>query len=127
MVEHSLSRPPELTLRTTQPIGEASSLEFSDVKEIFAYIPQVKIVQGSFPLLVCDVSKLDLELLGWNDPYLGIDAHCVLLDIPGLIEKPIFSKVHHWPRPKGENMEVVEEPRNQPRESILGRLFPFLT
>jgi hypothetical protein len=99
------------------------------VKEIFAYVPQVKIAQASFPLLVCDVSKLDPELLGWNDPYLGIDAHNLILDVPGLAEKPIFSKVHHWPRVdlQAEDVPEEEEEANyQARESFLGHLFPFL-
>ena len=96
------------------------------MKEIFAYVPQVKIAQGSFPLLVCDVSNLDSELLGWNDPYLGIDAHNVLLDLPGLVGKPIFSQVYHWPRPDLKTGGMAEEPVNPSRESILGHLFPFL-
>ena len=116
---HSLTHP-------NQPIGDASPLGFSDVKEIFAYVPQVKTAEGSFPLLVCDVSKLDPELLGWNDPFLGIDAHNVLWDIPGLAEKPIFSTVHHWPRPERKTEDVIEPTSYQPRESILGHLFPFL-
>ena len=92
-------------------------------------MPQVRMAESTFPLLICDVSKLDPEVLGWNDPYLGIDYHCVLQDIPGLERKQVFSTVHHWPAPSQKEEEPVEEPRSMSpprRESVLGHLFALL-
>jgi len=79
--------------------GTPSDMAFSDVmkmSEIFAYVPQVRVPNLPMPLLVCNVDDIDRELIGWNDPHNGVNAHNVLLDIPGLDQKKVFSEVYHW-------------------------------
>ena len=79
---------------------QASTEGFSEVFEIFAYVPQVKVVGFPMPLLICNVNDIDRQLIGWNDPKFGVNAHNVIYDLPGLADKPgIFSEVYHWPPP----------------------------
>lgn len=79
---------------------------------------------------MCDVSKLQAGLIGWNDPYAGYDSHNVLSDLAKTsdeAEKPIFSKVVYWQRPQSKAEEVEEEENYAARESFSSHLFPFLT
>eukprot|EP00547_Thalassionema_nitzschioides_P018175 CAMPEP_0194240440 /NCGR_PEP_ID=MMETSP0158-20130606/6609_1 /TAXON_ID=33649 /ORGANISM="Thalassionema nitzschioides, Strain L26-B" /LENGTH=936 /DNA_ID=CAMNT_0038975135 /DNA_START=42 /DNA_END=2852 /DNA_ORIENTATION=+ len=83
------------------PSSKRSDEHFSDVKVIFAYVPQVRVLGLPLPTLVCNVNHIiDKGLIGWNDPKNGVNAHNVIYDIPGLAEKEgIFSEVFHWPPP----------------------------
>jgi len=84
------------------PSGKTGAKGFSDVKEIFSYVPQVRVPGLPMPLLVCNVNNIDRELIGWDDPKHGVNAHNVLYDIPAIGEKEIFSEIKHWP-PPGKN------------------------
>ena len=70
---------------------------FSDIN-LPGYIPQVRIDNLPFPLLVSDVSKIDHSLIGWNDPQSqSNNSRNLLLEVPGLLNKKyLFSEFRHW-------------------------------
>jgi hypothetical protein len=68
--------------------------------ELGAYIPSTKLVKDIFPILFCDISNIDEELIPWVDPEKSYDYHNAIFDIPELEDKPVFSTIHHWPPPK---------------------------
>lgn len=73
---------------------------FSDVKEIFGYVPQAVIPGALYPTLLCDVSEIDQELVGWDDPADREKiTHNAIYDVPGLLNDTgsLFSIVKHWP------------------------------
>lgn len=86
-----------------KPVGRTNSTKFSEVIEIYGYIPQARIYRRPFPLLLCDISNVSPDHLGWTDPFRGTDHHNVINDIPGLLNKtsddgsPLFSIVKEWP------------------------------
>ncbi len=74
-----------------QPRGDPTDVGFSEVEEklgygIFAFIPQISLPQFEYPLLLCDVSKIDQNRIGWEDTVNGMDAHNLIYDIPGLAD-----------------------------------------
>jgi hypothetical protein len=82
--------------------GKDMGIDFSNVRSISAYIPQVESTVFSYPLLACNVDSLDEELFEWNDPDrpmsfydLTKDAEVLLsgIDVSG---KKVFSHIKHW-------------------------------
>ena len=66
-----------------------------------AYVPQATIAEDPFPILFCDISKIDAELMTWEDhEYSDYRVHNAIYDIQGLAEKDVFGTVHHWPPAK---------------------------
>jgi len=64
------------------------SVTFSEVDDIFGYVPQAMVSGALFPTLLCDISKIDQELVGWDDPDDPTkDSHNAIFDLPGLVEK----------------------------------------
>jgi hypothetical protein len=86
-----------------QPRGKPTNYGFSQVSEklgygIFAYVPQIALPQFQYPMIACDVSEIDQNLIGWEDTVHGMDAHNLIYDIPELAESkdPLFSLVKEW-------------------------------
>jgi hypothetical protein len=95
------------TLRTFlfkpyRPMGEASEKRFSEVKEIYGYVPQVEDYGFEYPLIACDISDINPELLSWSDPssVFPFDEHNIMYDVPGLLDevgdRHVFSIVKTW-------------------------------
>ena len=62
--------------------------DFSSVKhrqECHGYIPQVVEKGFPHPLLACDVSNIDKDLIGWNDPLDGFEKHSLLGDVRSIL------------------------------------------
>jgi len=75
-----------------------SSVKFSSPPIKNAYVPQLKLPSDPFPILLCNIEKIDPALLTWQDPeHPDHKIHNIIYDIPGLADKPVFSTVHHWP------------------------------
>ena len=94
------------------------NIDFTNVSEIFAYIPQIRVKGINQPLLLCDIDQLDEKnYIGYdlpkNDSY---DNHNVMFDIfyeersrernqlsedsgqgTNNKQKPYFAVVKHWP------------------------------
>jgi hypothetical protein len=88
------------------PSGEDQGINFSKVPTISAYIPQVQSTVFSYPLLACNIDRIDSDLLDWTDPDrpfsfydLTKDAE-VLLRGTDVSSKNVFSQVVHWPPPE---------------------------
>ena len=67
------------------------------------YIPQVESRVFSYPLLVCNVDNIDMEMLDWTDPEhphafydLTKDAQSLVRGID-ISQKVVFDAVAHWP------------------------------
>mmetsp|Transcript_17239 Transcript_17239/g.23946 ORF Transcript_17239/g.23946 Transcript_17239/m.23946 type:complete len:578 (-) Transcript_17239:207-1940(-) len=89
----------KLFCHSYKPSGEVGGNTFTHVLEeagIGAYVPQVKKGGFNYPLLACDTSKIDTELLGWQDPDGSYDEHNLIFDFPEL-EADNFSTIKHWP------------------------------
>lgn len=111
-----------------KPSGMDQQKDFSSCIsfETFGYIPQLRVPGFHFPLLACDIDGIDVNLIGWRDPYTrrnvsrpheNYDDHNLIYDVPthgmkryrhaaleessktgSVIEnRPIFSIVKHWP------------------------------
>ena len=73
--------------KTYKPSGQATDLRFSDLPEIYGYVPQVKLFGSNYPALICDISTIDENLIGWSDPRFSYDRHNLIFDVPGVRQK----------------------------------------
>jgi hypothetical protein len=84
--------------------GEDQGINFSSVKhrhEVHGYIPQVAEKDFPHPMVACDLSDIDEDLLGWKDHFHGFEAHNLVNDVRSILggkdpTKPVFSIVKHW-------------------------------
>lgn len=65
-----------------QPEGAIQHIDFSSNPEIFAYVPQIKLISQPFPYLVCDIDDIDQGLIGWNNPTHSYDFYNLIFDVP---------------------------------------------
>jgi len=114
--------------------GKAIEQAFSEVLEIEGYIPNVDIPGYAFPFLMCDISGIDDELIGWR----GVCEHGfdnLIYDMPQVLrrrkskknltaENPTFSQVMHWPPSDEVEIKKVTSPRNN---SFFGSSLRFFT
>lgn len=80
--------------KPTKPTGEASSrVKFSNMREPYGYVPQVKSSKFQYPLLACDISAVESDFLDWSDPGTAypFDKHNLIHDLPGLLLSPTRS------------------------------------
>lgn len=99
-----------------EPDGEDQGIRFSSVKrrhEVHGYIPQVTEKGFVHPLLACDISKVDHDLIGWRDNIHGFEPHNLFNDVRKILggEDPppyAFSIVKDW---AGTQHAVAEDHR----------------
>ena len=79
-------------MSTLQKHHKSISLsKFSSLPNPTAYVPEVKTPFDPFPILLCDVRSMNLELIEWEDPEdLSYRSHTVTTDIPGIENRKIF-------------------------------------
>ena len=83
--------------------------KFRDVKEISAYVPQIRVSGYAFPFLLCNTKHIDDGYVGWNDPHHGIEKHNLVNDFERILagmdegwkvddsdDRPLFSIVREW-------------------------------
>ncbi|GKY91514.1 hypothetical protein MPSEU_000123600 [Mayamaea pseudoterrestris] len=86
-----------------KPNGDDQGINFSDVPSISTYVPQIESKIYSYPLLACNVDKIDMELLDWTDPDRPHSFYDLSKDAKILIQgmdvsaNTVFSQVAHWP------------------------------
>lgn len=93
-------------------------IDFSSVthlEEVHGYIPQAKVKGFTFPFLVCDISGIDEDLVGWKDKHQGYIPHSLFHDAQRITESkilhPIFSIVKEWkPRPENRQQQQQQQP-----------------
>jgi len=102
--------------------GRANEEAFSEVLEIEGYIPHVDIPGYEFPFLMCDITNIDDELIGWR----GHNANgfnTLIYDVPQVLrrrkskknlnaENLSFSQVMHWPPSEEVEFTKVNSPRD---------------
>lgn len=125
---------------TYEPSGIDQCKDFSSGigVETFAYIPQLEAPGLGFPLLVCNIDHIDIELIGWKDinrtdaiEQHKYDSRNMIFDVPheslhrprfGALEhgdeegkkhRPIFSIVKHYPPSWAKNMKKRKRRRNR--------------
>lgn len=83
---------------------------FTELTDVYGYVPQFKVPGALFPTLLCDVSNISHDLIDWedtSDP--SKKTHNAIYDVPGLIsdneKDTILSFVKEWLPPKGKKME----------------------
>jgi len=64
-----------------KPTGQDQKIDFSSIKDIDGYIPQVRIGSYAYPLLACDIDDVDQTLIGWNDPGTSYDEYNMVFDV----------------------------------------------
>jgi len=63
------------------PVGQDQKIDFSSIRDIDGYIPQVRVGSYSYPLIACDIDDIDLTLIGWTDPGTSYDEYNVTFDV----------------------------------------------
>jgi len=78
-----------------KPSGEPRQKRFSEVPELFGYIPQIQVPGYTFPLILCDLLNVDSDLVGWKDMRVTHGSHNI---INGLLstDSQSFSIVKSW-------------------------------
>lgn len=65
--------------------------------EVHGYVPQVRENGFVYPLLACDISNIDENLLDWKDKVRGYGHHSLMNDLHSITQSkplhPIFSSV----------------------------------
>ena len=94
-------------------------MTFSNATEIYAYVPQIKIGGYAYPILLCDVDRIDDGYVGWNDPYKGYDHHNMIFDVPKVAEAKKITRAAK---------ELVEDTTGEEVDSTLAGhgLFSFV-
>jgi len=69
---------------------------FTEVKEISAYIPQVKLYGYPFPLILCNLGHINNDYIGWTSPRRSHEFYNVINDIPSLTGLPLFANAKQW-------------------------------
>ena len=68
------------------PDANLSRKKFSsDVEKINGYVPQVRVPGYAFPLLMCDIDDIGVDLIGWEDhfnPQNAYDMNNMIFDVP---------------------------------------------
>uniref|UniRef100_A0A7S1GL09 Uncharacterized protein n=1 Tax=Cyclophora tenuis TaxID=216820 RepID=A0A7S1GL09_CYCTE len=68
---------------TYEPDGKDAHINFHNVAEISAYVPQFKIGAFQYPVLACDVDDFVKTWIGWTDPAApSYDQHNLIFDVP---------------------------------------------
>lgn len=77
-----------------------SSKGFTEIEDIFGYVPQARLAGYPFPILLCDITNIERGLVGWNDPDENFGEHNVVYDLDVFMEDgkgSLFSSISHWP------------------------------
>ena len=61
--------------------------KFEDVKEINAYVPQIKIPGFAFPFLLCDIDNINDKRIGWCDPHTDYKNHNLVDDVSSILAR----------------------------------------
>ena len=61
--------------------------KFEDVKEINAYVPQIKIPGFAFPFLLCDIDNINDNHIGWCDPHTDYKNHNLVDDVSSILAR----------------------------------------
>jgi hypothetical protein len=70
------------------------------LEDIHGYIPQVKVKGFLFPFLICHITGIDEDLIGWKDKHHGYSPHSLVHDVQKItgsnVHHAVFSIVKQW-------------------------------
>lgn len=72
----------ELFVGASEEFGMDQKIDFSCNTEIPGYVPQTFLKDTTYPLLLCDTSNIENELIGWNSEQESYDKHNLVFDLP---------------------------------------------
>jgi len=73
-----------------------NNVRFSEINEKYGYVPQVQVNGFLHPLLICDISDINNELIGWKYDF---ESNNLMYAIPKHMRNTCFSKVKYWQPP----------------------------
>jgi hypothetical protein len=83
-----------------RPRGKDQHIDFSDVKVIDSYIPQVTSPLITYPLLLCNIDDIDPFLFSWQDEEHPHTTYDITRDVASVLETDnhprVFAQVRHW-------------------------------
>jgi len=87
-----------------EPTGRDMNVNFSEVKSIDSFIPQINSSHFVNPLIACSLEGIDEGLMSWTDPEKPYEYYNLTKDADKIFEgtkyspaPQAFSKVMHWP------------------------------
>jgi len=110
-----------------KPPTYENNQQFEDVREIAAYVPQVKLPGFEFPFLLCNIEDVKMDHIGWNvpqtikdddNPKAGYAAYNLSCDMLSIVERqggsitgdsPIFSIVKSYERREYESTDELQQ------------------
>ncbi len=63
---------------------------------MYGYVPQVKLGGFQYPILLCDVSELKANLIGWNKKDGDYESFNIIYSVPENVRKSCFNVVKSW-------------------------------
>eukprot|EP00986_Skeletonema_menzelii_P020078 scaffold30079_cov154-Skeletonema_menzelii.AAC.6 len=104
-----------------KPAGSDQGMNFSEVKTISSYIPQVKSEQFTYPLLAVNVDYVGESIFDWSDPARSHSYYDLTRDVEQLLKGDeneeicyrAFGQIRHWPPNGPDAVEVGEKPRQR--------------
>lgn len=80
---------------------------------VTAYIPTLREPGFSHPQLACDISNIDTDVIGWNDPVHDYSYHNLFHEATIILgHKPdplAFSRIQEWPVEQQQEQQEEEE------------------
>jgi len=108
---------------TYEPNGTDMNIDFDEVKNIRAYVPQLKEKGFDYPIILCDICDINPNLLGWKDPFNGYEPHNITNDLSQILkeyqlpkDKKVFSIIKQYPA-LSSNSQMYHDKR--PRLPVL--------
>lgn len=101
-----------------KPDGSDQGINFSDVRTISSYIPQVKSEQFTYPLLAVNVDYVGQSIFDWSDPARSHSYYDLTRDVEQLLKGDeneetcykAFGQIRHWPPNGGDAVEEGGKP-----------------
>eukprot|EP00551_Chaetoceros_affinis_P010403 CAMPEP_0203684632 /NCGR_PEP_ID=MMETSP0090-20130426/48136_1 /ASSEMBLY_ACC=CAM_ASM_001088 /TAXON_ID=426623 /ORGANISM="Chaetoceros affinis, Strain CCMP159" /LENGTH=926 /DNA_ID=CAMNT_0050553809 /DNA_START=252 /DNA_END=3032 /DNA_ORIENTATION=- len=84
-----------LFFKSIKARGKVSDRPFSDILQMYGYVPQVKLGGFQHPILLCDVSKLKKSLIGWERDG-DYESFNITYSVPKNARKSCFNVVKSW-------------------------------
>jgi len=106
--------------------AEDQGISFYDVRNIAAYVPQVRSPMFSYPLIVCSTRRLDEKLLDWTDPDLDYEYYDLTRDAEHVLtggngaSRNCFDRVKYWP-PDGSMVKELKQNKRRLEEKVRRR------
>jgi hypothetical protein len=90
------------------PTGAASTTSFNDAPNMAAYIPAVESPSLEWPVLACDISKVNADLIPWRCDFESWNV-CSPIDLPDKNRERFFSRCEQMVVPDSRDSKLTGE------------------